>query len=63
MKEYGVRGIVTRSEILGSPIRKVKEYENNLHLIVLKDKLNEFLPSLDASQQESLQEIINMLGE
>ena len=25
MKEYGVRGIVTRSEILGSAIRKVKE--------------------------------------
>lgn len=42
---------------------RLKEYENNLHLIVLKDKLNEFLPSLDASQQESLQEIINMLGE
>ena len=25
MKEYGVRGIITRSEILGSAIRKVKE--------------------------------------
>ena len=44
-------------------IDRLNEYENNLHLIVLKDRLNEFLLSLDDEKKKTLQEIINMLGE
>lgn len=42
---------------------RLTELDNNLHLTIIKNKLNEFLPSLDENQKIKLQEIIDMLGD
>lgn len=50
MKEYGVRGIVTRSETLGSAIRKVKEVTDKTP----EEAFLEIIPGLQALQGQDM---------
>ena len=44
-------------------IERLKELDEKLHLVEMKEKLNEFLQQLDNTSQDDLQQIINMIGE
>jgi len=44
-------------------IDRLKELDEKLNLIRVKEKLNEFLQQLDNTSQEDLKSIINMIGE
>ena len=44
-------------------IERLKELDEKLQLVDIKEKLNKFLQQLDKANQSSLLEIINMIGE
>ena len=44
-------------------IDRLKELDEKLHLVEIKEKLIEFLQQLDRANQADLLEIINMIGE
>ena len=44
-------------------IDRLKEIDEKLHLVNIKEKLNEFLQQLDNTSQDDLLQIINMIGE
>ena len=48
---------------IGLALDRLKDMDNNLNLINIKNKLNEFLLKVDNDLKTELQEIINQLGE
>ena len=48
---------------IGLATKRLKEFDNNLKLLNLKDDLNKFLLKLDSNLQSELLNIINKLGE
>jgi len=48
---------------IGLSLDRLKEFDEKLSLLKIKDKLQEFLLTLDEDKKSDLQQIINMLGE
>ena len=48
---------------IGLATDRLKDFEKNLKLCLVKKELNEFLFGLDDSRKQSLQDIINKIGE
>ena len=48
---------------IGLSLDRLKEFDEKLSLLKIKDKLQEFLLTLDEDKKLDLQQIINMLGE
>ena len=48
---------------IGLATERLRELDNNLHLIDIKSELNKFLLKVDGDLQNTLQDIINRIGE
>ena len=48
---------------IGLATDRLKELDSNLHLIEIKSDLNEFLLKIDGKLRDTLQDIINRIGE